>query len=346
MTMTISRRALGRVLGVTAGALVLGAWAAPARADEIHLRNGKVLEGRLQEQTRSGYSFLEVDGRRPKTVKNKDVERVVLTYSLPEWVYTDPQWSGQMVADRLESDCDPEWGEMEVLRSDHYIVFTNSSAGKKYLKTMEDIYDRFIKLFPFEEPENARLMPVFLFKTPDQYWEFYVHIADATMEKARKSAGHAWRDYYATYYDAPAAPTHYHEGAHQLVKNRLLIGGGGSWFQEGMAVYFEGTVFPGEDPTMGMKSMVKSGQHTPLPELFELRSLLQSTDTTRDTGAASRNYQQAGAVLVFLKEGPYADRFDAFLDALREGASAKSAALAVFGATSEDLEEQFREFYD
>lgn len=329
-----------------AGLLAWVAVAASARADELHLRNGKVLEGRLQKQTATSFAFLEVDGRRPKNVKAKDVERVVLTYALPEWVYTDPQWSQQMVADRLARDCDPEWGEMEVLRSEHYIVFTNSSAGKKYLDTMEDIYERFIEVFPFEEPEDARLMPVFLFKTPDQYWEFYVRIAGRPMEEARKSGGHAWRDYYATYYDAPRDPVHYHEGAHQLVHHRLNVRGGGSWFQEGMAVYFEGQIFPGEDPTKGMKSMVKSGQHTPLPELFELRSLLQSTDTTRDRGAARKNYQQAGAVLHFLKEGPHAKRFEDFLAALRGGASGAAAVRQVYGVSPAELEQQFAEYYE
>jgi len=142
-----------------------------AQADELHLRDGTVLQGQLQNQGGSGYQFLELNARRARTIKLKDVDRLVLTFAPPEFVFEDPQWSQQMLDDRLEKDLDPAWGEMEFLRSEHYIVFTNSSAGKRYLKTMEDIYEKFKDVFPFDEPEDARLMPVFLFKTRTHYIE-------------------------------------------------------------------------------------------------------------------------------------------------------------------------------
>ena len=96
---------------------LLAALVAPVRADELHLTSGKVLHGRLEEQTRGGYKFLEVGARRAKTIKTKTVEKLVLTYKLPDFVYEDPQWSQQMIDDRLASDFNPEWGEMEILRN-------------------------------------------------------------------------------------------------------------------------------------------------------------------------------------------------------------------------------------
>ncbi len=317
----------------------------PAPADELHLSDGTVLQGRLQEETRRGFAFLSVDAKRPKTHARKDVERVVLTWSLPDFLFNDPQWSQQMVDARISSTFREEWGEVEVLRSEHFIVFTNSSAGKKYLVTMEDIYDRFIKLFPFEEQADATLMPVLLYKTNDHYFQFTSDNTSMDIEGARRTGGHATRDYYATYYQAPGDSVHYHEGAHQMVANRLRIRGGGSWFQEGMAVFFEGTLFPGEDPAKGMKAHIKSQRTTPLAELITVRSLLGSSKSESDPGLGRRRYQQAGAVIKFLFEGPHKDAFPEFLERIRKGQGLQQIAAELFETSLAGLDAQFAEFY-
>lgn len=339
------RSPLVNLLTLLIPALVILAAAPATRADELHLEDGAVLYGRLQAEGKSRYTFLEAGEKKASSVRKSDVARVVLTWDLPAFVLNDPQWSEEMVNQRLEQSFDPAWGEVEVLRSDHYIVFTNSDAGRRYLKTMEDIYERFGELFPFEEDERAPLMPVFLFKTNDQYWQYYADISGRSIDFARKSGGHAWRDYYATYYDAPGAPIHYHEGAHQLVNNRLRIGGGGSWFQEGMAVYFEGTVFPGEDPAKGMKGEIKSGRHTPFPELVALPSLLYSSDNDRNPTLGSRRYQQAGAVIKFLMEGPDKERFPELLDQVRAGRSWQEIFGQLYGLDLDGVEAAFADYY-
>lgn len=313
-----------------------------AAGDELHLKEGKVIYGRLESDAGRSYKFLEAGKKKAKTFTKAKVGRVVLTWSLPDFVYTDPKWSREMVDARQKQSFEPGWGEVEVFRSKHYIVFTNSSAGKRYLETMEDIYDRFKKTFPFDEPTGASLMPVFLFKTPDHYYRFYANIARVSIEAAKKSKGHAWRDYYATYYDSPKDPTHYHEGAHQLVANRLGIRGGGSWFQEGLAVYFEGSIFPGEDPSKGMKSEVRQRRHTTFPEMFSLRSLLHSSE---GGSLARRRYQQAGAMMKFFAEGPYQDQFVGFLDAARNGEAWDAAFQRLYQASTSDVEDAFIKFY-
>ncbi len=319
--------------------------AAAPPADELHQTDGTIVYGLLESEARSSYKFLEVGAKRAKTFKKKDVARIVLTYELPDFVYDDPQWSDEMVEARQAESFHDDWGEVEILRSEHYIVFTNSSAGERYLDTMEDIYSKFGEAFPFHEPQGATLMPVFLFKTNDHYFQFYADITGVSLETARKSGGHAWRDYYATYYDAPKAPVHYHEGAHQLVHSRLHIQGGGSWFQEGMAVYFEGTVFPGEDPAKGMGAEVKSGNYTRLREFFALPSLLYSSSAVQDSSLANRRYQQAGALIKFLKQGPWADKFDAFLAAVKAGESTEDIFGQIYQLSIEELDEAFVEHY-
>jgi len=311
-------------------------------ADELHKKDGSIVYGLFKRDGKSSVKFLEVGNKRAKTYRKKDIQRIVLTWGLPDFVYSDPEWSREMVQARKEASFDPAWGEVEVMRSDHYIVFTNSSAGKRYLKTMEDIYDKFKKTYPFEDLEDASLMPVFLFKTNDQYYRFYAKIANNSISRAKMSGGHSWKDYYATYYQAPKDPVHYHEGAHQLVKQRLRTSGGGSWFQEGLAVYFEGVVFKSEDPSIGMKTEVRTGRYIRLREMVALRSLLHSRDTE---STASHRYRQAGAIMKFLVEGPDKERFPQLVEAVRSGDSWEEIFRNVYGRSIDEMDLAFVDFY-
>ena len=186
-------------------------------------------------------------------------------------------------------------------------------------------------------------MPVFLFKTNEQYYQFYANIANISLSKAMRSGGHSWKDYYATYYKAPKDPVHYHEGAHQLVKSRLNCRGGGSWFQEGLAVYFEGVVFTAEDPSIGMKSEVRQNRHTPLREMIALRSLLHASDSANQN--AGSRYRQAGAIMKFLVEGPDKDRFPDMLEGVRTGDSWDTIFKNVYARTIDEMDQAFVDFY-
>jgi len=310
--------------------------------DELHKKNGEILYGRLEKDTGSSLKFKEAGKNSAKSFRKKDIQRLVLTYSLPDFVINNPRWSKEMIEARQKKAFDPSWGDVEILKSDHYIVFTNSSAGKRYLATMEDIYTKFKKAFAFEEPPKAILMPVFLFKTNDHYYKYYANIANISIMAAKASGGHAWRDYYATYYQAPKDPVHYHEGAHQLVKLRLGVSGGGSWFQEGLAVYFEGLVFKAEDPSIGMKSEVRNNRHTHLSEMIRLRSLLHSSGSSQ---LAMRRYRQSGALIKFFLEGPDKELFPKMVDAVKAGESWDQIFKEVYGRTIDEMDEAFVEFY-
>ena len=121
--------------------------------------------------------------------------------------------------------------------SKHYIVFTNgpTSSSKKYGVTLEKLYSFIKKELPFEDPKH--LLVAYIFKDNEDYYRFSTAITG--MSNPRATAGHALPSYYATYYESPRAPTVYHEAAHEIVGACLQINGVGSWWQEGMAVYFE-----------------------------------------------------------------------------------------------------------
>jgi len=310
--------------------------------DELHKKDGTIVYGLFSKESRGSIKFKEAGSKSTKSYKKENIQRIVFTFSLPEFVYTDPNWSKLMIESRKEQSFDPSWGKVEVLRSKHFIVFTNSDAGKRYLETMEDIYQNFKKTFPFEEPKKAALLPVFLFKTDDQYNRFYAKIANITIAEAGTSAGHACADYYATYYAAPRDSVHYHEGAHQLVENRLHVEGGGSWFQEGLAVYFEGVIFTAEDPAIGMKTLVRQNKHTPLQKMIELRTLSPSSDSL---SLVSIRYRQAGAITKFLIEGPDREKFTSVIEAVKAGDAWTEIFQNVYGRTVEEMDQAFVDYY-
>ena len=234
------------------------------------------------------------------------------------------------------------------LRTAHYLILTNSSGGKAFAEKMEECYTAIRKVFPFEELPSFRLMPVFLFRTPDEYFDFMVKVTGATLDQARQSKGHAFRDYYATWYEAPNDPVHIHEATHQIFANRLRLRGGGSWFQEGVAEYMSSR----DNERNAAARAVKNGKHTPLKEFMATRSLLFSAkkeDVSGDS-AAGKQYEQAALLIEFLRESKdHKARFLEFVHAVgavrRNDVAAIEAALRKLYETDiAGLEQQWIEY--
>ncbi|MEO0650298.1 MAG: hypothetical protein AAFZ65_06435, partial [Planctomycetota bacterium] len=124
-----------------------------------------------------------------------------ITYDGPTRV---AEWTEEEVEARLAEDL-PESLEGErisdPLRTDHYIVFGNSSGAKAFARQIEKYYDRIKDVFPFEEVEGQRLLPVFLFRTRDQYVDFVSKKTGWPKEQAARTGGVASGDWYATTYE-------------------------------------------------------------------------------------------------------------------------------------------------
>ncbi|MFT7484371.1 MAG: hypothetical protein ACI9F9_000211, partial [Candidatus Paceibacteria bacterium] len=131
------------------------------------------------------------------------------------------------------------------------------------------------------------------------------------------SAGHAYMDYFSTYFTGSADATMYHEAGHQLVGNRLNLHGGGSWFQEGMAVYFEDKWKKSKRLSSVASGMIKSNRYTRFRELFEVKSLLHSSGDSKRGSIAGQRYTQSGTIINFLVEGELKQNFGKMLDELR-----------------------------
>ena len=76
--------------------------------------------------------------------------------------------------------------------------------------------------------EEAR-EPVMGFCTKEQYVDFPARNTRMSPLKAAQPKGHAYKDYYATWYESPNDPVHIHEATHQILSNRPELPGGGSW---------------------------------------------------------------------------------------------------------------------
>lgn len=293
--------------------------AALASADILELTNGTVHNGFLLEDTGKQIHFQIRGDSKARKFKHSQIARLELTFpSEEERIAADPAWSPERVEAAIERYFLPEEAtDIDVVRSKHYIILSTASGADRMAKAMEEIYRAFQKTFPFDEPKGESLLPIYLLKDHGQYTTWSMRSTGWTREAAARSAGHAYRDYFATYFTGGADATMYHEAAHQLVGNRLHLHGGGSWFQEGMAVYFEDKWKNSKRLSSVAGGMIKSDRYTPFRELFEVKSLLHSHgDDTRGSIAGQR-YTQAGTIIHFLAEGSLKKQFGTMLDELR-----------------------------
>ena len=205
--------------------------------------------------------------------------------------------------------------KVKIKRTKHYVIMFVSGGGA-FARKMEDSNKRIKAAFQFEEIPGRRRMPVFVFKTPKQYYSFYCKIAGVTMREAMDSKGHAWRDYYATYFESSRDPVHLHEATHQIFKNRLFLDGGGSWFQEGVADFMS-------EKHGRLKSaarmMIKKGDYRPFKQFMLVPRLITSRRGGNVRGEDWSNfaYTQAATMILFLNKSKFGrGRFQAFVHAM------------------------------
>jgi hypothetical protein len=272
----------------------------------------------------------------------------------------DPQWTEEEVLARWIKDAPDAlheeftrnlskkaWVKNAILRTEHYIILTNASGGKKFAEQMEENYDQIGKLFPVPEPKGARLLPVFLFRTDEDYYAFCVK-RGWSHDEAKRTGGHASGDYYATWYNSPTDPTHIHEQTHQLFGNRLFLNGGGSWYQEGMAEYVETS----KNARNVIASQVAKGRHLPLVELVQRESLIFSSAEDRKEGGseASDLYTQSGLLVEFLRDSKWGqDKFPRFLQVVGRVSRGNLAKLQmafeeIYGVDIETVDREFQAY--
>ncbi|MEO6596031.1 MAG: hypothetical protein ABIP94_14880 [Planctomycetota bacterium] len=217
----------------------------------------------------------------------------------------------------------------QVVPSEHYLVYTNgpTASCKSYAVTLEKLYAVIKNELPFEDPDRPLI--AYIFADRDDYYRFCVAVSGFSEEGARATAGHANATFYATYYSSPSDKVVFHEASHEIVGACLKVPGVGSWFQEGIAVYFQKRMCP-ERLDGGAKNDIRHGDSYALKQFFAIGSLLSDPN-----GHGRRNYEHAGALLDFMintKLEPAAGKFLEFLAAAR-----RCRGFARGAATSEQL---------
>jgi len=241
----------------------------------------------------------------------------------------DSKWSDAEVKARWAKDAPDKLAskpaDLKIIRTSHYVVMTDSSGGKSFSEQMEKNYEAIKKVYPFDDVAGRLLMPVFLFKTADEYYEFYAKQFNSTEEEARKSKGVAYGDWYATWYESPGDLVHIHEGTHQIFHNRLRLPGGGSWFQEGVAEYMSST----KNYRNVAANTVKKGKHTALVDFIKIKSLLWSAAEDKKGGdEAASHYDLAALLIEFLHDSKFGkDKFQEFVQAVGLAAPNSPAAI-------------------
>lgn len=285
----------------------------------------------------------EPDAAATKTLTDWLTKGVAYDGEARNWKWSDADAKARWIKDAPEATHKKFDG---ALRTEHYLILTSSSGGKAFAKKMEECYVAIRKVFPFDEVPGRLLMPVFLFRTPEEYYDFCVKVAGWSHEEAKRSKGHAWKDYYATWYEAPNDPVHIHEATHQIFANRLRLTGGGSWFQEGVAEYIETSA---NDRNVAARSVAK-GRHTPLEQFVVVQSLIKTKDDVSGADGAADAYKQAAVLIEFLRESKWGkDKFQTFVHTMGlvprgRLPAIESAVRKVYGCDLAELEKQFVEY--
>jgi hypothetical protein len=227
-----------------------------------------------------------------------------------------------------------------VIVSDHFIIFTNGPRTTlRFKTTLEKLFKFIKKYYPYAD--ETKQLKCYIFKSKEEYFDYSEKIRE--FRGARASAGHATSEYYATFYQAPAAAVVIHEATHLIVGAVCKVRGGGSWFQEGTAVFME-NLFLGQDPSVGQRSKVRYGRFYPLREFAAIRTL------AADGKNASRNYAQAGSLMDFMVRGPLKEKFKDYMEYLRKnpftfGAKgAEKSIRDVYGMSLEEFDEAWMRY--
>lgn len=275
----------------------------------------------------------------------------------------DPNWTDEEATarfrrdapDEIVADLDKNRKEPLIARTEHYIIFTDIGRGtlKGFSKALEENYDAIQAVYPFVEIEGERLMPVFYFNQRDDYLDWCVKNLGWTRDGASRSGGVATGDVYSTHHQSARAPVHIHEQTHQIFRNRLRLGGGGSWFQEGVAEYMSSN--QGDLSVIKRLAGKDEGGLTPLKEFVMVPSLLMSSEKGSRLDGGSNSgvaYKHAAAIVEFVKHSDFgSERFLDWVHAIgqcgRGDLPAIEAATArVLGVDLEAFEERFKAYWD
>ena len=225
----------------------------------------------------------------------------------------------------------------------HFLVYSDSAAVQGgFPAALEEHYAFVMKALALKEVDEK--LPVYVFQNSTLYTDFCVRFLGTTKTSAEESHGKAGARYFATYYQSSDAATVVHELTHSLFQRSSGVWGG-SWFQEGVAVYVE-HLFKKESAAELFAPALRAGQFVHLVDFMKMTRLAAEHDVKGGADTSARLYLQAGAFHEFLRRGPMADKAPAFFAALSRARSASqdespARVAALLGRSIDEIEKDW-----
>ena len=263
----------------------------------------------------------------------------------------DPRWTDEEAAafwKRHAPDSALKKFEKPV-RTEHYIVLTNSTSPGVFVKKLEAWYAAIRKILPYEEMKGRKLLPVLLFRTDDDFQAYYRTAFKMEAKDDVDESGVVVGSYYATSCDDDDDYDHVIDLTKQLLVDRQRGWGGGQWFRCGLREYAATKSSERKD---GLRA-VKKGKHTPLAKLLDDAAWGNESRKRSKTGTSEEAdyWEQSAMWIEFLREGPWPkDKFPTFVrtvGSLREDdhAGVVAAIQSVYATDPLDLEKQWVAYF-
>lgn len=238
---------------------------------------------------------------------------------------------------------------LTVYRSKHYRIFTNLTQRETvpFGRHMDALFEQYNKRFRGLGAKRIEKMPLYLFKTEQQYDRFLQeHEIDATHSGGMFFVTHKLEGL-ATWVDARSRHKTFqvlqHEGFHQFAWH--AIGAGlPIWLNEGLAQYFEHAVLDDDGRmTLGLTSppriervrtAIQQGDTLAIDTLMRISGEQWASVLRRNPDRANLLYAQSWSLVYFLihaNDGEHQPKLIDYLRRLSQGERSDDALFMTFG---------------
>lgn len=263
--------------------------------------------------------------------------------------------------------CDPKWTEDEAraywqriapestwkkfekpTRTKHFIVLTNSTSPGPFVKKLEGWYESIAKIVPVDELAGRKLLPIVLFRTDDDFQNFYRAYYKMEQKDEVQDVSIAVGDWIATSCDYDNEYQHMFDVTTQLLTVRARASDGNQWFRLGLCHY---AARKPRERSAAYKA-VKKGRYSSLSKLFD-NGIWDEQYRERDmTGTSEEtSYWDQGALwMEFLHTGPWPkDSFARFVRTVgsipqTDDAAIRAALESIYGMDLTALEKKWVQF--
>jgi|GEM_PF-2840013 len=314
-----------------------------AAADTVTLRNGDIVEGRIEK--------VEEDGL---TVRTEDGAATYLRAEVRTWTVERTGPDGEKTAATFMFKPEPLKMPFKT-ETDHYVIKTDidERVCRRAGQAMEQLYRAYNAIFRLGNKAAKKKAEVVIFDKEEDFRRY----ADETSVKPREDTLGFFRangdgagqivTFKRRTDEFDTMSTLYHEATHQFITMKLGVGNlPPLWLNEGMAVYFEnsrwekGKLRTGFIPRKRLQQLqraIRRGEYVHLADLIK---------RDRDTYDSLCYAEGWSLVYFFVKvnRGAYARRVVRYFDALEKGEDHDKAFRRCFTRDLGKLEKAWKEF--